>query len=104
MPPRFANVIPKSFVSGKYSLIFRLAEKMMGHGFKKSMPSEIKNKNIARRSLVAAKKIIKGEVFTSDNLTVKRPGTGISPMLYWEYLGNKSNNNYQADDLICDNN
>ena len=82
----------------------RLVEKMMGNGLKKSMPSEIKNKNIARRSLVAAKKIIKGEVFTSDNLTVKRPGTGISPMLYWEYLGNKSNNNYQADDLICDNN
>jgi|APSaa5957512535_1039671.scaffolds.fasta_scaffold01821_9 N-acetylneuraminate synthase len=78
----------------------RLVEKMMGNGLKIPMLSEINNKNVARRSLVATKKIIKGEIFTVDNLTAKRPGDGISPMLYWEYLGKKSNNNYQPDDLI----
>jgi len=56
----------------------RNMEKAMGSGIKKPSPSELKNKPIARKSIVAARNIAKGEVFTEENLTVKRPGTGIN--------------------------
>ena len=58
----------------------RLARKL-------NVPKSMKNKPIARKSLVAAKPILKGEVFTEENLTVKRPGTGISPVRWDEMIG-----------------
>jgi len=55
---------------------------------------------IVRKSIVAKKSIKKGELFSEENLTVKRPGTGISPMEWPKLVGQKSKHNYESDDLI----
>jgi N,N'-diacetyllegionaminate synthase len=78
----------------------RNIEVAMGDGVKKPSDSELKNIQIARKSIVAMTAISKGEVFTSDNLTVKRPGNGISPMEWDNLIGSKSNRDYQPDELI----
>jgi N,N'-diacetyllegionaminate synthase len=78
----------------------RNIEKALGSGIKKSSPSELKNKPIARKSIVAAKNIQKGESFTQENLTVKRPGTGINAMRWSEVIGQSASKNYQQDELI----
>jgi len=67
---------------------------------KKPSPSEMKNILIARKSIVAKRPIEKGESFSEDNLTAKRPGTGISPMEWDNILGRKSDARYKTDDLI----
>ena len=72
----------------------------IGNGIKGPMPSELKNKLIARKSIIAAKNIKKGEVFSKDNLTIKRPGTGISPMKFWEIVGKESKVNFAKDMVI----
>jgi len=78
----------------------RNIEKAMGDGVKKPSPSEKKNITIARKSIVAKKTIKKGKLFSEDNLTVKRPGTGISPMEWDKILGKKSKQDYNPDDLV----
>ena len=78
----------------------RNIEKAMGDWVKKPSPSEMKNMSIARRSIVAKKPISKGELFTEKNLTVKRPGTGVSPMEWDTYIGRSADKEYQMDDLI----
>ena len=78
----------------------RNIEKAMGDGVKKPSPSEIMNIPIVRKSIVAKKIIKKEERFSEENLTVKRPGTGISPMEWDTYIGKSANREYQADDLI----
>ena len=78
----------------------RNIEKVLGTGIKKPSPSELKNKPIARKSIVAARNIRKGESFTEENLTVKRPGTGISPMRWDEVIGQRASKDYQQDELI----
>lgn len=78
----------------------RNIEKALGDGIKKPSPSEIKNMTIARKSIVSAKPIQKGELFTEINLTVKRPGNGISPMRYDELIGTIAQKNYHEDVLI----
>ena len=78
----------------------RNVKKALGSGIKKPSHSELKNKPIARKSLVAARSILKGEVFTEENLTVKRPGTGISPMRWDEVIGQKAQRDYKVDELI----
>nr|EMN20693.1 N-acetylneuraminate synthase [Leptospira santarosai serovar Arenal str. MAVJ 401] len=78
----------------------RQVEAALGDGIKKPTLSEWKNRDIARKSLVASKEILNGEKFTESNLTCKRPGTGISPMNYWGYLGSKANRIYEEDSLI----
>ena len=78
----------------------RNIEKAMGDGVKKPSKSEAKNINVARRSIVASKNIKAGEKFTEDNLAVKRPGTGISPLQWDELLGLEANKDFIADDLI----
>ncbi|QHS61990.1 N-acetylneuraminate synthase [Chitinophaga agri] len=78
----------------------RNIEKAMGTGFKTPSPSELKNKAIARKSVVAARDIKAGEVFTEDNLTIKRPGSGISPMKWFDVLGKKAIKDFQTDELI----
>jgi len=78
----------------------RNIEKALGDGIKKPSPSELKNKPIARKSIVAARHIRQGEAFTEENLTVKRPGTGISPMRWDEALKMKAARNFNADEII----
>jgi N,N'-diacetyllegionaminate synthase len=78
----------------------RNIEKAMGDRVKKPSPSESKNIPIARRSIVAIKPISKGELFSEKNLTVKRPGTGVSPMEWDTYIGKLSDREYRADELI----
>jgi N,N'-diacetyllegionaminate synthase len=78
----------------------RLIEKAMGDGIKKSSQSEQKNKPVVRKSIVAVKDISKGEVFTEENITTKRPGIGISPMMWDEVIGQRANKDYKQDDLI----
>ena len=75
-------------------------EKALGNGMKKPSKSELKNKDIVRKSIVAKREIKKGEIFTEDNITVKRPGTGISPMRWYEVLGKVAPKDYKEDELI----
>lgn len=78
----------------------RNIEKAMGDGEKKVTRSEARNKPIARKSIVAARPIQKGEVFTADNLTTKRPGDGISPMRWYEVLGTAACRDFEEDEKI----
>lgn len=78
----------------------RNIEKALGSTEKKISDSERKNIAIARKSIVAATNIKKGEVLTEENLTVKRPGTGISPMRWEEVLGTTAVRDFQEDELI----
>jgi len=78
----------------------RNVELAMGDGLKRPSPSEARNKPIARKSIVAVKDIRKGELFTEHNLTVKRPGIGISPMRWDEVVGQTANKDYAEDDII----
>ena len=78
----------------------RKVEKALGTGIKKPSPSELKNKPIVRKSIVAASSIKEGAMFTEMNITVKRPGTGISPMRWDEIIGRKAAKSYQRDELI----
>jgi len=78
----------------------RNIEKALGNGIKKPTQSELKNRNIARKSIVAKIRIKKGEIFTEENLTTKRPGTGISPIRWDELIGKTANRDYEEDELI----
>ena len=78
----------------------RNIEQVMGDGIKRPSPSEAKNIPIARKSLVAAKPIRMGEQFTAENITAKRPGTGISPMRWDEVVGRVAARDFAADELI----
>ena len=73
---------------------------LSGDGLKRPSPSESKNLEIARKSLVALVPIKAGEPFTEANLGVKRPGSGISPMRWDDFIGRPANRDYQADELI----
>lgn len=78
----------------------RDTELALGSSIKTPQPSEIKNKQIARKSLIAAADIKEGEVFSEGNLICKRPGNGLSPYLYWSLLGKKAQHHYKEGDLI----
>lgn len=78
----------------------RNIEKALGDGIKKPSASELKNKEVARKSIVAKVVIKKGEKFSTGNIVVKRPGNGISPMKWYEVLGKQAGRNYKADELI----
>lgn len=71
-----------------------------GSGLKEVSKSEAKNKPIARKSIVATKTIKKGNLFSAENLTVKRPGTGISPMQWDNVIGKTAKKDFEEDDLI----
>jgi len=79
----------------------RITEKLGGSKIKKPVASEIKNIPIARKSIVAAKKIKAGDNFSLDNLTVKRPGDGICPFEIWDLIGQQSEKNYNEDEKIA---
>lgn len=78
----------------------RNIEKALGSSEKKAGASERENLAVVRKSIVAAKNIHSGEVFSEDNLTVKRPGTGISPMNWYEVIGKRAEKDYMADEII----
>lgn len=85
----------KAMVAG-----IRNIEWALGDGIKRPSPSELKNKPIARKSLVAVRDIKAGELFSPDNLTAKRPGTGISPMKWDEVIGRTAARDFSEDELI----
>ena len=78
----------------------REVEGALGSAIKKPAPSEVKNKTIARKSLVAACSIRKGEAFTTENLAARRPGSGVSPLHYWDWLERVADRDYQADEPV----
>jgi N,N'-diacetyllegionaminate synthase len=78
----------------------RNIEVALGDGIKRLTPSEARNKPVARKSLVASRGIKAGEVFTAENVTTKRPGTGISPMRWDEFMGCKATRDFAEDELI----
>jgi len=78
----------------------RNLELAIGTGEKKPAISEKKNMVIARKSIIANRYIKKGEIFTEENLTVKRPGNGISPMKWYEVIGKPAIRDFEEDELI----
>ena len=78
----------------------RNIEKAMGEGVKKPSPSETKNIAVIRKSIVAKKDIKKGEVFSDSNLDIKRPGTGLTPMIWDELIGSRATKDFHMDELI----
>jgi N,N'-diacetyllegionaminate synthase len=78
----------------------RNIEIALGDGIKRITPSETKNKPVARKSLVAKCSINKGEVFSVENITTKRPGGGISPMHWDEVIGHIAARDFSTDELI----
>lgn len=85
----------KSLVTG-----IRNIEKALGNGIKRPFPSEIRNIPIARKSIIASQKILRGQIFSVENLTTKRPGNGISPMRWEEVIGKKATRDFEDDELI----
>lgn len=78
----------------------RNIEKALGNGIKKPSPSELKNKFIVRKSIVSDRDIKAGEVFSAENITVKRPGNGISPMKWDDIIGKIAQKDFEEDQLI----
>ena len=78
----------------------RNVEIALGSEIKKPTKSELPNITVARKSIVAKTKIKKGEIFTENNLSIKRPGNGISPMKWDDVIGGVATNDYEEDDLI----
>lgn len=78
----------------------RHVELALGSSVKQPAVSELKNRSVARKSLVVANDIRRGQLLTPDNLVVKRPGDGISPIHYWEWLGRITDRDYQQDEKI----
>lgn len=80
--------------------IRNIEKAISGSGVKEPSPSEKKNIKIARKSIVASKRIKKGDLLTENNITTKRPGTGISPMKWDEVIGQSAFRNFEEDELI----
>lgn len=97
-PDHKASLEPTELVAMVSAI--RNIEQAIGNSHKVVSVSESKNKIIARKSIVAAKNICKGEIFTEDNLTVKRPGNGVSPMQWETVIGQKAIRDFEEDELI----
>ena len=78
----------------------REVEQIMGDGLKRPMPSELKNREMARKSLFATQKIQQGDTFTENHLAIKRPGTGRSPMDYWDIIGTQNHRPIETDEAL----
>ncbi|MGG7213290.1 N-acetylneuraminate synthase [Clostridium nigeriense] len=78
----------------------RNVEIALGNGIKNLTESEKKNVKIARKSIICSSDIKKGDTFTEDNLTIKRPGTGLSPKMWDEVLGKKAQKDYHIDEMV----
>ena len=97
-PDHIASLEPKELKAMVTAI--RNIEKAIGKNIKTVSPSERENKNIVRKSITAKCSIKKGERLTEDNLIIKRPGTGISPMNWDKIIGTAAMKDYQADELI----
>ena len=97
-PDHKASLEPRELFQMVHAI--RNIERAMGDGIKRPSASEKKNMIIARKSIVAASPIKKGERFSLDNITTKRPGTGISPMRWDELIGQIAQKKYKEDDMI----
>jgi N-acetylneuraminate synthase len=97
-PDHAASIEPQELT--KLVMAVRNIESALGSPLKMPAPQEMANLAIARRSVVAACAIQFGETFTSETLTYKRPGCGISPMEYWSLVGSKARRDYSVDELI----
>lgn len=97
-PDHKASLEPGEFAAMVRAI--RNIELALGDGIKRPSPSEIKNKPIARKSLVAARAIRAGEPFTQENVTAKRPGTGISPMRWDDVIGKAARRDFAVDELL----
>jgi len=97
-PDHLASLEPREFKLMVDQI--RKFEEMNGDGTKKLLKCEIKNKKIARKSVVADKNILKGEMFTYKNLTTKRPGDGLCASKFKDLINKKSKKNYKKNQLI----
>ncbi|MFA6192773.1 MAG: N-acetylneuraminate synthase [Sulfurimonas sp.] len=97
-PDHKASLEPHELIAMVQAI--RNIEKALGSGIKTPSKSESKNINISRKSIVAKKEIKKSEIFSEENITVKRPGTGISPMKWDEIIGSCALKDYKEDELI----
>lgn len=78
----------------------RKIELALGRDEKKPLPEELKNRDVARKSIVAKRRIEAGEILSTENITTKRPGTGINPMMWPNVLGTKAVRAFEEDELI----
>ena len=97
-PDHKASLEPRELAAMVRSI--RQVEQSLGGTLKAPAASELKNISVARKSLVAGGAIAEGDEFTEDNLAVKRPGNGMSPMLYWQVLGTRAQRPYIEDEPI----
>lgn len=97
-PDHSASIEPDELAEMVRSV--RQVEKALGSSKKIPRPSERKNLDIARKSLVAGRSISMGEPFAEDNITCKRPGWGISPMMYWNVIGRKAPRDFSEDEVL----
>lgn len=97
-PDHKASLEPQEFA--ELVKCIRNIETAMGSSSKVPQSSEIPNKIVARKSIIAKGRIAAGEEFTEDNITTKRPGNGISPMRWYELIGSKARRDYEDDELI----
>ena len=97
-PDHKASIEPVELIAMVSAI--RNIEKAMGDGIKRLTSSEIRNKAVARKSLIASREIKAGETFTLENIAIKRPGTGISPMKLDEVLGRNAKRDFCEDELI----
>jgi N,N'-diacetyllegionaminate synthase len=98
-PDHLASLEPEEFMAMVRGI--RTIEKALGDGIKRPTLSEQANLPVVRKSLVAARPIRAGELFSEANLTAKRPGTGISPMLWDAWIGRPASRDFAADELIA---
>lgn len=98
-PDHKASLEPDEF--GRMVRSIRNIESALGDGEKRVTDSERANRALVRKSIVASRRIAKGEVFTRDNLAAKRPGTGISPMKWYDVLGQAASRDFEEDELIA---
>ena len=97
-PDHRASLEPDQFAAMVHGI--RAIERARGDGIKRPTASERSNLPIVRKSLVAAREIQAGEPFTAENITAKRPGTGISPMHWDALMGRNAQHPYAPDELI----
>ena len=97
-PDHKASLNPKKFKE----LVAKIknVEILLGSYSKKPNKSELKNKKIVRKSIVAKSNIKKGEIFSNTNIACKRPEGGISPIYWDKIIGKKSKKNFKVDDFI----
>ena len=97
-PDHRSSLEPGEFKSMVDSI--RNVELSLGDGVKRVTPSESVNKALCRKSIVASCPIKRGDLFSSNNLTTKRPGSGISPMLWDSFIGQTATRNYATDEQL----